>query len=54
MFRGTYLPHLYSEQTVVVSSLQQKVIQGIGFPKTCYTAEYNPFPTAYGVTGLVV
>lgn len=54
MFRGTYHPHLYSEQTVVVSSLQKKVIQGIDFPKICYTAEYDPFSTVYGVTGLVV
>lgn len=46
MFRGTYVPHLYSEQTVVVSLLQQKVIQRTDFSKIHYTAEYVLISTA--------
>lgn len=37
---------LYSEQTVVVSLLQQKAIQGTYLPKMDHSTKYEPFATA--------
>lgn len=46
MLRGTYLPYLYSEQSVMVLFLKQKVIQGTEYSKTYYTSQYKPIFTA--------
>lgn len=46
MLRGTYFPRLYSEQSLLVLFLKQKVIQGTEFSKIYYTAQYEPIFTA--------